>query len=83
MSFRVSSAVSDLHAADAIGTTETVIPGSTQTIKPSQSTGSSSTQDNCLRMLVDEMLSNKTRMWNSVELHERYIELGRGRQMAT
>lgn len=36
VSFRVSSAVSDLHAADAIGTTETVIPGSTQTIHRSQ-----------------------------------------------
>ena len=33
------------------------------------------TQDNALDMLADDMQSNKTRVWNSVEVHEQYIQL--------
>ena len=74
VSLRVSSAVSDLHAADARYHRDCYSWFCTN--NPSQSTSSDATQDNALSMLADEMRSNKSCLWNSVEVHERYIELG-------
>lgn len=58
--FRLSSAVSDLHAADARYHRDCY--SRFYSNNPSECTSSATTQDYALQMLVDEMLLNKARM---------------------
>ena len=72
VSMRVCGAIKDLHAADAHCHMDCMSkffsnkPSSTKLIS----------HDESYEMLINNMQEDKSRIWNSVDLHKQYVELG-------
>ena len=71
MEFRVNSAVSDLHAADGRYHKSCM----SMFFSNCPSGISDVPYDNALDKLITELRSDRTRIWNSLELHDKYKEL--------
>jgi hypothetical protein len=74
VAFRANSAVSDLHAADARYHRDCIAKFFTN--RPSAEGSSTEACDSALDELLTQMSLDFTRIWNSVELHSLYSELG-------
>ena len=72
VSFRVNSSVSDLHAADARYHKNCM---SKFFSNPPSSRETAVDCDQALDALVKKMQSNRSHMWNSIDLHKMYCEL--------